>query len=292
MSAPVFQSVQSSDTAITGSGTRTVTKPVSLAVGDLMIGFATNNTGTGTGFPSGFTSLGSEDNTAGIRVSLAYKVADSADVAATDFAFTTCGFASIARVTGHGGAGAIVYIDGQQTNSASFSAGGLTPRNYGDSTLLMMYLAFTNGSSGTVGSYAIATSDPGLIERDNYPGADVTGTGMATATRPEVTATGNFSGSGAGGLGADWAGIMISIAVPYTITVAESTTLTEASLENISATYSNTVTLTEDIDADIGHWSNPNKNSSTWTNPDKNSTISATNPDKSSISWTNPNKSL
>lgn len=269
MAAPAFQSVQSSDTGIQTSGTRNVTKPDNLAVGDLMIGFSTNNSGTGTTHPTGFTTLGTEDNTAGIRTQISYKIADSNDVAATDFQFTTCGFASITRVTGHGGAGSIVYADAQQTNSASFSQAGLTPRDYGDSVLLMMYLTFVNGSSGTVANYAIATSNPSWSERDNYPGANSNGTALATATRPEVTATGNFSGNGAGGIGADWTGHLLAIAVENTVTTAESTTLTEVVAKDVTTPISDSVSLLETVSKTANRYTNRTKSASTWSNQPK-----------------------
>ena len=83
--AITYQSIQS-NTA--GSGTTcVVTKPTGLAVGDLMVASSFQTGSTGITLPTGFTSTHS--GSVGIRsYRTGYKIADAADVAASNFTFT------------------------------------------------------------------------------------------------------------------------------------------------------------------------------------------------------------
>jgi len=84
--AITYQSIQSNNAS---SGTTViVTKPVSLAVGDVMIASANSSNNAGISLPSGFTVVRS-GTIDGVRsFTTAYKVATAGDVAAADFTFT------------------------------------------------------------------------------------------------------------------------------------------------------------------------------------------------------------
>lgn len=89
--AITYQSIQSNTSTTTSV---VVTKPTGLAVGDLMIAIgATRRTtgGTNVVLPTGFTEYQSlNTGSMQIRHSVGFKIADSSDVAASNFTFT-CG---------------------------------------------------------------------------------------------------------------------------------------------------------------------------------------------------------
>lgn len=293
MSAPAFQSVQVSGGYTLVSGTRTVTKPTSLAVGDLMIAYGIVTSTSAPSFPAGFSVI-SDIGTISVnpaRSRVAFKIADSSDVAATNFSIETCGFASISRITGAvATSSAVVTSQTAQLNSASFTGTGLTPLDRDDDVLLMMFLSFANGSSGTIANYAIATSNPSWSERYNVTPPDSGGAALATSTRPEMTATGNFTADGAGSASADWVGHLIAVPVPATpVTVSETATLTEGVGEAVGKTISDTATLTENVSSNPQRFSNQSKNSSTVTNQTKNDST-FTDQTKNSSNWSNQSK--
>ncbi len=272
MAAPTFQSVQDSGSYVSTPGTRTVTKPTSLAVGDLMIAYAIVASTHEPILSSGFTTLNDLGTIAvhPTRAKVGFKVAEASDVAATDFTFTDTGFASISRITGASPSSASVIVSGvAQLNSASYSQTGLTPKDYGDGVLLMQFFNFEGGSSGTIANYAIVTSNPSWTAGYNKPGASSDGVAMAYATRPEVTDTGNFSANGAGGAGADWLGQMIAIPVPLVSTTSETVTLTESVVRTTGVNISDTVSLIEGVTNTVERWANQAKNLVNWTNQDK-----------------------
>lgn len=280
MAAPVLESTQTTTWATTGS-TVVITKPVSLAVGDLMIcRIVTSDALTISNF-GGFTSIGSEvTGTPGAYESfVGYKIADSSDVAASNFTITLSNtgsnkMGSISRISNPDTlASNYKYSDSSVANTISPSFAGVTPTNHADSNLLLQFWTVEDGASGgspTVGSYAIATSNPSwteIYELSSTTGNDVTAS-MASATRPETTATGNFSCTfSASG---DSAGQLLAITSPWTSSVAESTSVTESYLGNTSFNFTETAALTEDTDAEKQRtWTNTTKSSSTWLNEEK-----------------------
>lgn len=193
--AIAYQSIATTDFNEVSPGTLTITKPSGLAVGDMMVAYIvwdTSNTDAPT-LPSGFTSL-LHDTTA-TKTAWSYKIATSGDVAASNFVFTLAG-----TVTGSGGsimrwsgvgqinAGSTVRVN-STTTTPSF-AGGITPA-VADSYLIMGYHSpYTH----TVSSYAISTDNPTWTEISDEQNSspDLT-MAIAYASRPEVTATGNFT---------------------------------------------------------------------------------------------------
>lgn len=290
MAAPVLQSTQTAGTSPSSNGALSVTKPTSLAVGDLMIAYAVTGTNFEPAFPSGFTSLGQLGYLTGVQntAEVAYKVADSSDAAASDFSFTA-GTASISRITGATAGGGIKYAGAVTTNNTTGTFSGLTPSDYGDDTLLMQFWSVQSGSSVNIANYAIATSNPTWTQTyEISPGTE--SAAVASATRPEVTATGNATANGAGSAGADWTGQMISIPIVFGFTVTENLAMVEAPTFNVGLKVSETTSLTETITNTIGKWLNQVKNSISITNQTKN-TATFTNQTKNSASVTNQTKS-
>lgn len=267
--AVAYASIQNSGWQV--SGTAVVTKPTSLAVGDIMLAYCA---GDMTSFPSGFTSIGS--TIAGgnnYKTNLGYKVADSSDVAASNFTFTlngsTTNICVLIRVTGASIAASTIISSGTLvSNTATPSITGITPNPRGNNLLFQLW----HGSDAvaSVASYAIATSNPSWTEiLDTTAGGGNAGCGIAWASRPEVTATGNFSAAGGNGT-TDWGGWLISFAPSYSISQAESITMTETYKNSPSIKIAESSTMTETYDNETSMpWTNQSKNTSTWTNQNK-----------------------
>lgn len=253
------------------SSTSVVTKPSGLAVGDIMLAYCAGN--SLSTFPTGFTTIGS--TTAGgnnYQTFLGYKVATSGDVSATDFTFTFSGsqtnLCALIRITGaSSGATTIISSGALTSNTSTPSITGITPDSRGNNLLFQLWHG--SDSVASIASYAIATSNPSWTEILDSSISSQTGVGIAWATRPETTATGNFSCAGGGAL-TDWGGWLISFAPAWSTSVAESVTLTESYKNNISIKYVESITATESYTNSIQNpWTNQSKNTSSWTNQDK-----------------------
>ena len=275
----------------TGSASVVVTKPVSLAVGDLMVGFVTSNDNTETGgainLPSGWTSI-----TTGDRISISgsacahlrafYKVADSSDAAASNFTFTAADapstmFGAIYRITGQtlssitDGSGSGVQLD---TATPSIAA-GFTPTTANN--LYLMLGGSIGGPPTGFSSQAIATDNPSWTEDFEDSGSSVKTFG-AHATRSQTTATGNVSFSNGGDATTDNGVILVAIKEGFGVTVSPATVTGTSTVNAPTVSGGATVepatvtaTSTVNIPTSMGQaiWSNQSKNTTTWTNENK-----------------------
>lgn len=201
-----YQSSQT--TTFAAASSVTITKPTSLAVGDLLVAHLYFDDGSGSPgsytIPSGWTeqfnvlTTGASFNPCRLQVLI--KVADSADVAASNFTFTgpaagtTAG--GLSRVTSYGKVSGSTTTTQNDSTSSPVSFSGFTPDRA--DCLLMVFtciLGSASGSTPSLGTVSVATSNPTWTERYDLNGsvAGFHGLAMTTATRPEVTATGNFS---------------------------------------------------------------------------------------------------
>lgn len=199
----VFESIQEQAPQNRDAGESTViTKPVSLAVGDVMVGVIVGSKSSGGSVnafssPSGWTNLTNLEEGAGraVRMKIDYIVATATEVAASNF---TWGTGSSGGTT----AGGVIYrissagtvtANADGNSSADWSC-TLTPE--ANSLLLMAIGAADSAASGSVSNYAIATSSPSWTERYDTFGNNSTNNLLvagATGSRPESTATGNAS---------------------------------------------------------------------------------------------------
>jgi len=143
--AAVFEGVQSAS----GIGTLTITKPTGLAVGNMLVASIFGRGGGDVSTPSGWTSLitvNTDYDAARARCFI--KIADSTDVAASNFSFSnsfgTLCYGTLSRLSG-ASYDQIVTYNRSNSSSSSVSYTGLTP-NYADS-LYMIVSAFTTGAS-------------------------------------------------------------------------------------------------------------------------------------------------
>ncbi len=263
LAAPTY-----ADSGLANTASSVVTKPVGLAVGDLMVAQVVTEAGVTITAPSGFTSIRNDTNV--FKSTLYSKIADSGDVAATNFTFSfspsSVNSAGIVRVTGNAGVLALTaQASASVTNSASPSfANTVTPK--ADSLLLF----FTSSNSQhTTAGYAVATDNPTWTEMWDATGGVAVSMAAAYAVRSQTTATGNSSATG-GVATDDWVGQILSIAPPIVITVNETITLVETRRLNQVKTISDILTVTDSIETSSEtQWSNTNKNSSSWVNLQK-----------------------
>lgn len=273
--ALVVESIASSGWS---TGTSWVTpKPTGLAVGDYMILLGAIPNGSITA-PSGFSAISTGEVAASggaKRLMSYYKLADSGDVAASNFTTTNgssaYGNVAILRVSGiFAPVSKWSWAGTGTTNTTSPSLNAsITPSNRPNNLIIQFWCASQTVTA--LSGYAMATSNPSWTEiLDSY---DVTADdviGIAYATRTEQTATGNVSVTGAGASGtSDWTVIQIAIA-PADFTITESTTLTESYRYSFARVVRDTVSLVEDITSGlVTLWTNTAKNVSSWINQDK-----------------------
>jgi hypothetical protein len=250
------------------------TKPSGLAVGDLMLWFVAH-LGNEAGTPTGWTAYPGFISSAGSSKAgwFYYKYADSSDVAASSFSQhidsgSTAYFSVIVRISDATNLGSNLvesYSSVANTTTPSFT--GLTPNSRGNNLLIQFWHGASNVSA--IGTYAIDTSNPSwteIVDSNNGSGSCVS---VAHATRPEVTATGNFSCAGGDGT-SDWVGVMVSIAPAWVTSVSESITMTEGWKTNPGIRTTESITMTESYDMDDSIvWSTDSKTSTTWDTDNK-----------------------
>lgn len=150
---------------------RAITKPTGLAVGNLMIAVVSTDSGTPAtvNTPSGWTAQASftfDSGQAGIAVFT--RIADSGDVSASDFTFSTTASTFIGgvilRVTGHPASGFFDVSDTDFNNTASSStisfSSTITPAVNG--TLIIGAFQGTLGGAGT-GTMSGYTASDGTL---------------------------------------------------------------------------------------------------------------------------------
>ena len=196
-----------SSAAIDGSSETNliITKPTGLAVGDLMIAILGGSNDWSINVASGWTGLTQGQSIEGNQLTarVQWKIADSGDVAASNFTFTITtgtGFTgSIFRISGHDPITPINAENCTHTNTDGTTpsiACGITPTVA--SCLIIAVVWSAENNTVTNSGYAIAISSPTFTEHVDLTGT-LNGTGrrvticIASGIRPETTATGNLS---------------------------------------------------------------------------------------------------
>jgi hypothetical protein len=202
--AIAVQSVSSNTWA--SSNTCVITKPTGLAVGDLMIAIVQQkDVNTATCTLTGWTGIDTMDlnTTSGDYAWTLYKVADSGDVAASDFTFSLNNTAYVA--------GGILRIDGQASSSFINAndwaeqasniinhsvACGITP----SVAECLIIMGVFNSVNVTSSGYAVSTDNPASWSEawDVGDGTAARSFACGYAIRTQTTSTGNaaFSTSG------------------------------------------------------------------------------------------------
>lgn len=267
--------VASTSTKAYASGsTITIDKPTGLAVGDLMVAYVHKIDGdVGTCSLTGWTAIDSYDDTGatGDYMFSLYKIADSADVAASNFTFTL----GETKVTG----GAIVRItgfnyinpvntfahgnDGTNNTNQLFSGGAITPSENG-----LIIMAIFTDQDVTMSAYFITNNDPTWAEIADFNSGGSSGSfALAWAYRPELTDTGNFGGTSSGA--AKGAALMTAIG-NAPIALSDTINTTDSNFVDLGLLLSDTINTTDLATVLDNNWNSEDKNSDTWTYPTKN----------------------
>lgn len=273
---PTFQTL-GSDGSSTSSTSCTPGKPTGLAVGDLMVAqFATKDSST-LSAPVGWTQV--IQTGTGPTHAVFWKVADSSDVAASTFTFSSSATTNMYCIIGrYTNARVTTPID--KSNSANSIGTAVTVTTvtptYTNEFLVFFISTTTDGTTGS--GYAIVNNNPTWTEQYDNKSTTQISLSMANASRPQNTATGNWTATLSGSV--QWSAIIITIA-PIADAIASGTTaIATTTAGHAAVTTSSTVSGTSAHATAVANtatvtagknpsWTNSSKNPSTWTNQTK-----------------------
>ncbi len=259
----------------------TMTKPTGVAIGDLLVAITSRDIGDpGTDTPpTGWTRLREDNNTGAHYLAVYYKYATPTEVAASSFTWTwytvsanMAAAGAIFRITGSS-TGVPIWTsasDATIDNTAAPSFNNTITPAVADSLLMLIASGYQNNNA--IGGYAIATSNPTWTEVLDVTAN--TGTdhslSIATATRTQVTATGNSSITG-GDTTADWVGTIIAISPDKSSSTSESVTVSDtmSNLRGRLSTIVDSVASSDTVSSLLKKWRNVAKSVSEWTNQPK-----------------------
>lgn len=256
----------------------TITKPTGLAVGDLMVAQIVSLGGSSTVLPSGWIQLVYKQSN-DFDNEILYKVADSSDVAATNFTFTKSVYGprniggGILRISGASFANSISFFDtDSNTSSVNITYTNIDITPYADSLMIMAIVGDGTTNLTNVSNYAIATDNPTWTESWDFftTTGNPVGMYLAYGSRSANTATGNPSITGFGVGGQTTSCVLFSINPSKDVTISETLTLTDTAKQDITLNTSDTLTSTDQVETEKKKvWLNEDKHTSTWTNQDK-----------------------
>jgi len=273
---------ESSSTVVFGSGSSiTLTKPTGLAEGDLMLtGFGgAINTSSPTA-PSGWTKLVVDNPASDDRSLIYYKIADSGDVAASDFTWSW----SISNPR----AGVIYRFSGSeapdifdtQSNTNVSGTGPFTVTMTGidvtpvkTDSILVTFIHTYLTAANTISDYAVANNDPTWVEiLDTYNAAADKTYASAYGPYSPASATGNLSFTNAATMSSDKVIAQLVVIQRPPATLTASVTDTSSLTETVTNPYigvsqpTDTMSLTESVVPERkSGWDNEDKPAeSTW----------------------------
>lgn len=275
MSTISYESISTSDWA--SVSTKTITPPSGITDNDGLVAVLTIEDGvTVSSAPTGW-SLGISDGTAGQPETYVYwKVASSES---GSYSWTLSGTGKCA--------GAILRFSGTHTtdffdqsaknvqtnNNTPTFTNTITPSQA--NSFLVFFIGAVNASDSTVSTYAIANDNPSWTEVFNstLDGSFNMVMGVAYASRPETSATGNSSAVVGGDAGSDSTGFMFNLAPEPNATVTPSViNLTSSVIDPLSVSAGSIATpsvidITASIQAPTITTADPK-----WVNEDKSDT--------------------
>lgn len=290
--AVAYASVNSTNFLTTQASSITITKPTGLAAGDLLIAFlgktdTVNPTTSDIDTPAGWTSVGNQKfDSNEVELKIVYKIADSADAAASNFSFTSdeaCHLGGVlVRVTGEGGSNPFAASEFDLENSAATAktyTAASTPAT-ANSLIMAVYMGI-NIPTLTIGTYistpSITWTEAAEIQNDSANKDP----GLAVAYGT-YTGTSQFTQYGATFSGAATTAAALLIITPQVDGNADVSHLAVTpTLNGLTATHGGGAdvshlavpptlnSLPTTNTSDLPQWTNSDKNSATWTNPNK-----------------------
>ena len=269
-----FQNTTSDGTALV------LTKPVSLAVGDLLVAgiFVANqaNNTSSLNTPSGWTLQEAVEANTQFELAVYLKTATSGDVAASNFTFSSSGggyhmSGFLARVTDPG----IVAGESSAANVGTENVVLSTFTPTRSNTLFLAFAASADTSTPSISGIALTTNNPTWTTEATQTKADSnfhTRTSFFSASRAEATATGDITitTSEAGGFLRNH-GIVISLSSSVSGSVTPTTKVNIYAYNPVNPTANLDILVTEPTDRITTPtiWTNEAKPSTTWINEQK-----------------------
>lgn len=264
-----------------------IAAPSSIAEGDLLIFFYGINDATDSiQTLSGWThALNMQVVGSNVYCGLQWKIAEVADESVGTYHFNCTGTAVLGgfmlRITDYLDEDLLNFDNASVSNDETPSfANTVTPAT-ADSLLLFFTVASTLGTAGMSG-YAITTNNPTWTEEYDVNSGSTWGMSLASASRPETTATGNSSLTAGTDSNLDSVGVMIAIGTPTDVSVGLDTagilTLSQGGSHTLNFDYTTNVgvgTLTmsgNEVTSDTTEnavYSGDSKPTTNWTNLSK-----------------------
>ena len=269
-----FQNTTSDGTALV------LTKPVSLAVGDLLVAgiFVANQASNTSSLntPSGWTLQEAVEANTQFELAVYLKTATSGDVAASNFTFSSSGggyhmSGFLARVTDPG----IVAGESSAANVGTENVVLSTFTPTRSNTLFLAFAASADTSTPSISGIALTTNNPTWTTEATQTKTDSnfnTTTSFFSASRAEATATGDITitTSEAGGFLRNH-GIVISLSSSVSGSVTPTTKVNSYAYNPINPTANLDIFVNEPTDriTTPAVWTNEAKPSTTWINEQK-----------------------
>ena len=269
-----FQNTTSDGTALV------LTKPVSLAVGDLLVAgiFVANQASNTSSLntPSGWTLQEAVEANTQFELAVYLKTATSGDVAASNFTFSSSGggyhmSGFLARVTDPG----IVAGESSAANVGTENVVLSTFTPTRSNTLFLAFAASADTSTPSISGIALTTNNPTWTTEATQTRADSsfnTRTSFFSASRAEATATGDITitTSEAGGFLRNH-GIVISLSSSVSGSVTPTTKVNIYAYNPVNPTANLDILVTEPTDriTTPAVWTPETKPSTTWINEQK-----------------------
>lgn len=277
-----------SATAIASGASVVITKPTGLTVGDLMLAFITSPARSGppsaNGIAcSGWTFIVNQDYSASattIYYAVAYKVADSSDVAASNFTFTHATYGlymggAILRLSGYGLTDDTAVISSTSASPATVTS-NITPA-WANSFAFAFLNAGLNSTDTPLPGFSapsLATDNPTWTERATSNidiGLGAYGYSLYTASRTAATAWGNMTVTYSAPANSDVVGLIGTLAPKidgtHTVTTSTHYFVNQPFLRTGAIDVDGIDPTTNSMSKPI--WTPVSKNTTTWTPNDK-----------------------
>lgn len=261
-----------------------ITKPSGLAVGDMMIAGLYKGRSSGANTitaPAGWNNQESVLVTGSLdcRLTVFTKVADASDVSASDFTFTSAFGDPIGGIIVR--LSAIGTLTSEASTSEYLNAGTKSFTGFTPTKANSTYVFFgargvsSNQSAFDITSVSMATNNPTWTERAEVGIDTVNEThtlAAYTASRPEITATGDFTFNFTDP-SVSCATLAVVVAVSPQINSVVTNPVTKANVYAITPILPVVIEANSETPAttnvSIPSWTNPDKPTTTWLNPDK-----------------------
>lgn len=266
-------SYQTSTKVNFGASPRVINKPTGTVDNDLLVLIMVNsNSAVTVSTPSGWTLIQRfQSSVSNHTINCFYKTASSegSSYSITTPGDNTCGI--LLRIDGQEVSSPYLTANsGELSNSANPSINASITPSITNSLLVMVTSCNIVGSPTGMSNYAITTSNPTWTEREEIDDATYGNVGVATALRPETTATGNLSFSNGGSSTTDNSAMIMAferaVTQSYSFSETINTIETSSYIRNRIINIAESITSSETYTNSVNKIRNVAKNISSWIN--------------------------